>query len=67
MEFDCYPGYFTRFKTNDLVMLCYDEIRSTYMVLTSEDTKYFLHPDSKSALHLQEGWFDSYFILQIIK
>jgi len=45
---------FRQFKTNDVVLLCYDEQRSNYMVLTSEDTKYFLHPESKPALHLLE-------------
>ena len=43
---------------NDLVLLCYDEQRSNYMVLTSEDTKYFLHPDSKSALKLNTGMLE---------
>ena len=51
---------FVRFKVNDLVLLCYDEQRSNYMVLTSEDTKYFLHPDSKSALKLSTGMLETF-------
>ncbi|XP_065069934.1 RB1-inducible coiled-coil protein 1-like isoform X2 [Rhopilema esculentum] len=43
---------FRQFKVDDLVILCYDEQRSNYVVLTTEDTKYFLHPDSKSLLKL---------------
>ena len=55
MSCNYYLSHFDRFKTNDLVVLCYDEIISSYVVLTTEDTKYFLHPDSKSAMNLREG------------
>eukprot|EP00794_Sanderia_malayensis_P007700 gene7700-8537_t len=58
---------FKQLKVNDLVLLCYDEHRSNYVVLSSEETKYFLHPDSLEAMQMKSGgvtqkreWFLAY-------
>lgn len=34
---------------DDLVILCYDQMRSNYAALSLEETKYFLHPKCKLA------------------